>query len=519
MKLQILALFLISLCLAEDEYVINTSFDDESALSFFAPRGDSVELVIMTDGGNTGTNYLKVTNRKSSWNGLLIPLDDICIVGREYIVSYAVKTQWWGNVVLSMQYTDTAGTEHYNNLKTVVSQGSWVKFEEYKFSMPMGVTNVAIYLECSDVGLDINVDDFVLKLAPEKEIQEDLPSLKDVYAKYFKFGTATTVAELGPKPTQKLILKHFNSMTLGNELKPDAILDKTATLKLAEKTGDYNTPVISLGQAKVILDFCNENKIPVRGHTLVWHSQTPTWFFKEKWDANNDWVDKDTMLIRMENYIKTVFEVVGEEYPDIDFYAWDVVNEAWLDDGNTRIAGANDDYSGKSPWVKVFGDNSFIKYAFQYAKKYAFKNCKLYYNDYNEYITGKTNAILNMVKEINAEEKLIDGIGLQSHLDVGFPSISVYEKALKLFVETGLDIQVTELDVTISGNTAANLKTQATYYSNLFDVLVKYADNISAVVVWGTIDSTSWRAAKYPLLFNEDYTAKECFDSIVDGLE
>ena len=364
------------------------------------------------------------------------------------------------------------------------------------------------------------VDDFSISLAPNN-LDKSLPSLKNVYSKYFKLGTATTAQELAPNSTKELILKHFNSITAGNELKPDAVLDKNACLALAEE-GDDTNPQVSLASARSILDFARDNNIPVRGHVLVWHQQTPTWFFKENYADDGEWVSKEKMLQRMENYIKNVFEAVKEEYPDVDFYAWDVVNECWLDDGNYRKAGSQEEGSQNSPWVKVFGDNSFIKPAFEFAKKYAPEGTKLYYNDFNEYMPQKTQAIIKMVEEINSDGHYIDGIGMQSHLDVrsgsdAFPAVNVYEKAVKAFTETGLDVQVTELDATV--NDTDHFAEQAQYYSDIMDVLVKYADKISAVVFWGTTDDQSWRASKTPLLFNEDYSAKESFYAIIDGLD
>ena len=131
----------------------------------------------------------------------------------------------------------------------------------------------------------------------------------------------------------------------------------------------------------------------------------------------------------------------------------------------------------------------------------------------------KTEAIIKMAKELNEGEQLIDGIGLQSHLDVNFPGLSAYEKAVRLLSETGLDLQVTELDATTQDTSKSGFERQAQYYSDIMDVLVKYSKSISAVVIWGTTDDQSWRASRCPLLFNEDYTAKPCFYSIVDGLE
>lgn len=225
------------------------------------------------------------------------------------------------------------------------------------------------------------------------------------------------------------------------------------------------------------------------------------------------------MIKRMENYIKNLFDAVKAAYPDVDFYAWDVVNEAILDDGKPRNPGTQEQNPNNSPWVKIFGDNSFIKYAFQFAKKYGIEGCKYYYNDFNEYMPQKTPAIIKMVQEVNDGEQLIDGIGLQSHLDVNFPGLNAYEKAVRLLSETGLDLQITELDATTSDHSEAGFEKQAQYYSDIMDVIVKYSKSISAVVFWGTTDDQSWRASRYPLLFNEDYTAKKCFYSIVDNVE
>ena len=234
------------------------------------------------------------------------------------------------------------------------------------------------------------------------------------------------------------------------------------------------------------------------------------------------------MRQRMENYIKGVMEVIAEEYPDVEFYAWDVVNEAWTDGGAPREGGTYDENRESSGWVQVYGDNSFIKDAFTFARKYAPKGCKLYYNDFNEYMQGKTEAVIKMATELK-EEGLIDGIGLQSHLNVmnnnteePFPLAVHYGSALDKYCATGLDIQITELDATLSKEqpvTDELLELQAKYYSDIMDAIVRNKDSISAVVFWGTTDDQSWRAWGSPLLFDEFYASKPCFDSIIDGIE
>ena len=504
---------------AEGKIIYSSDFEDGDVSAFSARNsGDTTVISASEDNAVSGKKSLCASGRTKTWNGPALKLDSICEAGKAYLVSCKVMGQYYTSNTMSIQYTDASGTEHYDNLANLNGNG-WQEVNDIKISFSDDVSNVMIYFEG---GTDnIYIDDFTLREAPSYDIQQDIASLKDVYSDYFKIGTATTAKELAPQSTKNLILKHFNSITAGNELKPDAILDQKACQAMVADGNDED-PQVNLDSAKSILNFARENNIPVRGHVLVWHQQTPTWFFKENYDPNGEWVSKEKMLVRMENYIKNVFAAVEEEYSDVDFYAWDVVNECWLDDGKARPAGTQEEGSQNSPWVQIFGDNSFIKPAFEFAKKYAPEGTKLYYNDFNEYMPQKTDAIIKMVEEINSDGHYIDGIGMQSHLDArsgsdAFPSVSVYKKALDKFCATGLDVQVTELDVTVNDNTL--FAEQAQYYSDIMNAIVEHKDDISAVVFWGTTDDQSWRASKYPLLFNEDYTAKESFYSIIDGIE
>lgn len=504
---------------AADDVIYTTGFEAGEEI-VFTGRGGVEVMESSTEQVHGGDAALCVSGREKSWNGPQILLDDICEPGVEYVVSAWGKSEWYSTFSLSMEYTDTEGTRHYSNLQSFQGD-AWNEFSEIKFSYSADQTNVYIYFECSDATCKMYIDDFTIAPAPVIPIQEDIPSLSEVYANYFKIGTAITPSALSSKSQMDLVEKHFSgSITLGNEMKPDSVLSQEKCIAVYEETGDDTNPPVSFGAAKSVLNYCIQNDIPLRAHTLVWHSQTPDWFFREGYASDGEWVSKDVMIARMENYIKNYFETLAAEYPELEVYACDVVNEAWLDDGSPRTGGTQAENANYSGWVKVFGDNSFIEYAFTFARKYAPEGCKLYYNDFNEYISSKTTAIVEMATDLK-EKGLIDGIGCQSHLDVSFPSVSVYEKAIAAFSETGLDIQITELDVTIPQDqpTDENLATQAQYYSDIMDVLVKYSDNISAVVFWGLTDDGSWRANKYPLLFDEEYQAKPAFYSIIDGLE
>lgn len=502
---------------ADTKVIYSTDFEGDSF--DFTRRGEDETLELTTEQAHGGSQSLCVSTRAENWNGPQLALDNLIEANTEYVVNAYAMTPWYATLTLSMQYTDADGNIHYGNILGQVSQGEWAAYENVKFSFPADTTDWYLYFEASDANANIYLDDFTITEAPEVEL-EDITSLADVYRPYFKIGTAIMASNLSSKPFMGLVEKHFNeSITFGNELKPDFVLDKAATLAYMEANdGDQTNPQISLTNAKALLNYCRDNNIPVRGHTLVWHSQTPDWFFKENFSDDGDWVSKEVMIQRMENYIKNVMEALAEQYPTVNFYAWDVVNEAWTDGGQPRTAGSNNTSNGNSAWVQVFGDNSFIEYAFKFARQYAPEGCKLYYNDYNEYIDGKTNAICEMATDLKAKG-LIDGIGMQSHLATNFPSAAQYKKALEKFATLGLDIQVTELDITTSDTSEAGLETQAQIYSDIMDALVEYSDSISAVVFWGVTDDQSWRASQLPLLFDKDFKAKPAYYSIVDGLE
>ena len=509
---------------AEEDVLFSADFED-GELGAFSRRGEDETLEVIDTDAHGGEKSLCVSTRAQGWNGPQVALDDVIKAGEQYIVTAYAKSEYYSQLTLSMQYNDAEGETHYDNvLKQDSKDGSWLEYNT-KFSFPAGSTDMYLYFESSDASVKIYVDDFQITATPDVAI-EDLTSLRAYYSDAFKIGTAITSRDLASKPFMKLVDRHFSgSITVGNEMKPDYVLNYNATQKYFEETGDDENPQVSFAQAKPVLDYCLKNNIPVRVHTLVWHSQTPEWFFKENYDASGEYVSKEKMLKRMENYIKNFFETLTELYPTLDFYACDVVNEAWLDDGSPRRPGHPDQINGygASDWVAVFGDNSFIEPALTFARKYAPEGCKLYYNDYNEYMNKKTK-IVEMATELK-EKGVIDGIGMQSHLDArqnmgsAFPSVSMYESAIKDYVETGLDVQITELDVTIPENSGDQyFEHQAEYYNGIMDAIEKYKDNISAVVFWGVTDDASWRASQLPLIFDSEYKAKPAFYSIIDGL-
>jgi endo-1,4-beta-xylanase len=238
----------------------------------------------------------------------------------------------------------------------------------------------------------------------------------------------------------------------------------------------------------------------MRGHTLIWYSQTPDWIFHEDFDQNKDLVDRDVMLNRMEIYIKNVFQTIDElGYTDL-FYAYDIVNEALMENGTKR----------SNRWTQIIGED-YLWYAFYYADKYAPESIDLYYNDYNEQF--KTQTLYDFVNTLVDEDGryLIDGIGLQAHLYTS-DSLDQYFKTIDKLAETSLKLQLTELDVCLGkyqapqAGTDENLRKQGRFYYDLINGLFERVDagtiKMDALTFWGITDSMSWRKEYKPLLYD-----------------
>jgi len=494
--------------------LFSSDFEDGSLV--FSGRGGTETVKITEENAHGGSKALCTFNRSSAWNGPQTMLDKVVEPGTEYFISAAVKASVAATVTMSIQYDGSDGNVHYENVISTQNDGSsWTELKNVRLRFPSDAKMKYLYFESDSATADIYIDDIEITESLDTGI-EQLPSLSQHYSDAFTIGTALTPDNLESEQFMQLAQRHFNgSVTIGNQLKPDFVLDRSATLSLAENTGDDTDPQVSLEAAKPLLDYCLENNIPLRGHTLVWHSQTPDWFFREGFSDSGEWVSEEKMTARMENYIKNLMGALAEQYPDLNIYAWDVVNEAWKDDGTPRDPGSNNEKEGLSAWVRIYGDNSFIEKAFTFARKYAPEGTKLFYNDYNEYMEAKTSAILQMAKDLQ-EKGLIDGIGMQSHLAVNYPSAEQYSAALAKFTSTGLDVQITELDITTNDLTAAGFEKQAQVFSDIMDVIYSYKDKVSSVIFWGITDGNSWRASQCPLLFDSNYKAKPAYYSITD---
>lgn len=358
------------------------------------------------------------------------------------------------------------------------------------------------------------------------------------------FGCEVTGFEADDKRVMDIATTHFNAITLGNELKPDSLFNysnnKVPGVETVELNGEeIVVPVLNYSRPEKILNkilkFNEENpdrQIKVRGHVLVWHSQTPNWFFHEDYDECKPYVSKEEMNKRLEWYIKTVLtHFVGEEskYKDL-FYGWDVVNEAVSDNTGYRTDSEN------SEWWKVYQSEEFIMNAFVFANKYAPSDLELYYNDYNECTPSKRAQIIKLIESVKETEGArIDAFGMQGHYDMSYPSESEFKKSLDEYVEAVGKIQITEFDIKSTtdfskiddGLNKENEKLKKRYelfYKALCDKQSKNPKSVEGITFWGTVDHYSWlqhfngagggstEGLKHiPLLFDDKYEPKPCF--------
>ena len=329
----------------------------------------------------------------------------------------------------------------------------------------------------------------MVKAEEISEIEET--SLKDLYEDAFYMGVAAPDYVIRTEPYKSLVREQFNSMTMENEMNPDYIMDKAASIAQIDTYKEH--VAVNFNACKNGLDFAKENGISVRGHVLVWHSQTPDWFFYENYDTNGQLADRDLMLKRMENYIKDVIAYTETNYPGV-IYAWDVVNEAVADPWGIGLeAGeASPMRQEDSLWYQTIGED-FVEKAFSYARKYTEEyapdhKIKLFYNDYNEYFEQKTEGIIQLLTPVRKAGNL-DGVGMQSHIDVGWGlyGSNGYMTALRKFSDKlDVEIQVTELDIGMSENDTE--ASQWEYYQEFMEALLaeKYRGaDITSVTFWG----------------------------------
>lgn len=344
-------------------------------------------------------------------------------------------------------------------------------------------------------------------------------SLKEAFKDKFTVGVALNLEQIHGQDTlgTQVLLQHFNSIVAENCMK---------SMYMQPKEGEFffddADRFVALGQ---------EHDLEIIGHTLIWHSQAPDWFFVDEQGKD---VSREILIERMRTHIHTIVDRYKGKV-----HGWDVVNEALLDDGQLR----------NSKFLEIIGEE-YIALAFQFAQK-ADPTAELYYNDYGMSIPAKREGAVTLVKKLQAEGLKIDAVGMQGHTGLGYPKIEEFEKSVLAFADLGVKVMITEFDITVlpfpdqtvGAEVSANFAYQKelnpyadglpdSVYTQLenrfvsfFGLFDKHSDKISRVTLWGVSDKNSWRndwpiegRTDYPLLFDRQYQPKLAVKKIIEKI-
>lgn len=589
-----------------ENIIDNGDFSNQDFSSWSASKGDAtITAEPVENGADIGVTTCGAITRSQdpskSYECFAQDITENVSEGEEYEFSFWAKLSDDYNkelkdsqktVQFQPYYENGDGKQEYDTTglisgtsAQILEAGKWTKFEG-TYKIPSGAKKVVIRIleqgNWQEPGSCIMGKYYVANVSmkkitkPKPEIEENIPDWKASVTESLGngsiAGTAIMSSEISDDTLMALVKKHFNAVTFGNELKPDALFNyqigqsvDSTTITFQGK--ELKVPVVNDKQENLdfsradamldkILEWNNANpndKIRVRGHVLVWHSQTPEWFFHEDYDVAKPYADKGTMNRRLEWFIFSVFDhyfgkAANGKYDGL-FYGWDVVNEAV--NGNTYrddkvISDASDTstsdtrHGSNSMWWRVYKSNEFIINAFKYANKYAPNDVELYYNDFGETDNTKCEGIVKLINDVkSADGTRLDAFGMQAHYNVDGFSAAQFKSVAKKYAAAAGKVQLTELDFKASSTydgTAATKESEYTKmaycHKNLYEAikaLKKEGANVSGITVWGVIEPNSWLhsqsnlgggasgSAQCPLLFDGNYKAKPAYWAYVDA--
>jgi endo-1,4-beta-xylanase len=330
----------------------------------------------------------------------------------------------------------------------------------------------------------------------------------------FYLGAAineNTILGLDPK-SATIVNSEFNSITPENSLK---------WMFIQPKPNKFNFKA-----ADKYVEMGLKNNMYIVGHALVWHAQLAD--FMQNIDNSAE------ARKHVDNHIN---RLVSRYKGKID--AWDVVNEAFEEDGSLRA----------SVFYNNMGEN-YIEEVFRITEK-ADPDADLIYNDYNLYKPEKRAAVLKMVKNFKSNGTKINGVGVQAHWDLKSPSLEEIEQIILDIHAEGVSVSFTELDISVLPNPWEMVGAEVTQnfskfegdpkmnpypnglpdavqeklakrYQDIFNLFVKHSDKINRVTFWGVMDKHSWLndwpikgRTNYPLLFDRDYQPKVAYERLL----
>jgi endo-1,4-beta-xylanase len=314
-------------------------------------------------------------------------------------------------------------------------------------------------------------------------------------------GVALTSRRLLDDDYTRVAAREFNYLTPENEMKWEALEPSPGNFRFQD--------------ADAIVTFAEEHEMLVKGHTLVWHSQLPSWV-----DALEGEV---AVREAMQRHIELTIEHYEQEFPG-RVGVWDVVNEA-LDTQDDQVVFRD------SAFYRELGEG-FVQEAFEMARQAA-PDALLFYNDYGiESLNSKSDATYDLMLDLVEAGAPIDGIGFQMHtivLDAG-PSRQQFASNLQRFVDLGLLVTVSEMDVSLCfgfDEPEQAWREQRARYHRILSACLEL-EECHGVSLWGVGDNDSWlnsyrpcddtRFEPWPLLFDGNYERKPAWAGAHDAL-
>jgi len=380
-------------------------------------------------------------------------------------------------------------------------------------------------------------------LAEEAAEYQPLYTLAEPYG--FKLGGAFGAGDMKNEAHLNMLKQDFNSVTCTNEMKAYSMLDQ-----FGSKNTKDGMPMINFYWADKMVEWVQQNNIKVRGHVLVWDAYMCDWFFREGYDSAKPYVDRETMLKRMEYYITEVITHFETKYPGV-VYCWDVVNEA-VGDNVDEFDPADPRHlrktrnGGPNLFYELVGDD-YVEYSFLYARNAVDAlgaDIKLFYNDYNAFFLQKRTAMCALAESVNSfatdengnPRKLMDGMGMQGYIGgygyqdgcLSASHLSNIRDSIKAYGDLGLEVHITEMAVR---NFDPELTAEhAEYYGKLFEIFKQVNSGdvkpLTCVAIWGMTDRPNEQKGTYNYnlispyggLFTEKFERKDAWMNVYNTL-
>jgi len=500
--------------------VVVYSEDFENYAGGWRPRG-SASINVVSGKAHSGDKSLFISNRSKTWQGAIYSFSNLK-PGQTYRISlwamFDDDSAPAQSITMSIQQDVPGQGETYSNISGErLPKGEWTYIEgEYTVPHSRYEMSVDLYFEGkykadentepSDL-FSFYIDDITITQLPPManiipNVEKDIPALHESFPE-FPFGSAIDRKYLDPNNINHDLLRHFNVLVYGNEMKPDAMQPSEGRFFWAN--------------ADALVEYAEKNNKLLRGHTLLWHQQIPGWFFQGS--GPNGLATKEQLYARMEKHIK---EIVGRYKGKI--HTWDVVNEVLEDSGGDMR---------NSKFYQIVGSHEYIANAFRWAHE-ADPDALLCLNDFSiEAASAKQDAFYNLIKTLLDEGVPVHVAGIQAHISVGWPTVGDMRQTIRRLASLGVKVQITEMDVSIYADSGEAKKRadreilleQASKYRALFDMFREEAKagNLDMVLVWGISDIDTWLnnhpvpgRTDYPLFFGKDLRAKPAYWVIVD---